>query len=88
MLLALYIALICSTNLSFDQVHFKDEQPQVLSRDSHVTQTRFTKRRAQRMWFEYDDTMVGMRLDQRSCTYWDSWKLIGKLWRCQHEIWL
>jgi len=26
---------------------------------------------------EYIDTIVGMRLDQPS--YWDSWKLIGRL---------
>jgi len=36
MLLA-HTALICSTALSFGQVHFKHEQPQVLSPDSHVT---------------------------------------------------
>jgi len=30
-------ALICSATVSFDQVHFKHEQPQVLSPDSHVT---------------------------------------------------
>jgi len=35
MLLALHIALICSTTLSFDQVYFKHEQPQILSPDSH-----------------------------------------------------
>jgi len=29
--------------------------------------------------FEYDDTIVGMRLGQPS--YWDSWKLVGRLWR-------
>jgi len=37
MLLALHIALICSAALSFDHVHFKREQPQVLSPDSNVT---------------------------------------------------
>jgi len=36
-MLALHIALICSTTLSFDQVHIKHEQPQVLSPDSSVT---------------------------------------------------
>jgi len=37
LLLALHIALICSTTLSFDQVHFKHKQPQVFSTDLHVT---------------------------------------------------
>jgi len=37
MLLALHIALIYSTNLCFDQVHFKQKRPQVLSSDSHET---------------------------------------------------
>jgi len=37
MLLALHIALICSTSLSVDQVHFKHKQTQVLSPDLHVT---------------------------------------------------
>jgi len=37
MLLALHIALICSTTLSFDMAHFKHKQPQVLSPDSHAT---------------------------------------------------
>jgi len=37
MLLAVHIALIFSITLSFDQVHFKYEQPQVLLPDSQVT---------------------------------------------------
>jgi len=37
MLLALHIALIGSTTLNFDQVHFKHQQPQVFSPDPHVT---------------------------------------------------
>ena len=37
MLLALHIALIRSTTLSFALVHFKHEQPQFLSPDAHVT---------------------------------------------------
>ena len=37
MLLALHIALICTTTLSFDQVHVKHEQPQAFSADLHVT---------------------------------------------------
>jgi len=36
MLLASHIALTCSTTLSFDQVHFKHEQPQVRLSDSHL----------------------------------------------------
>jgi len=49
----------------FDQVHFKHEQPQVLSPDSHVTigSLRFSKHRTQPTCFEYIDTIVGMRLD-------------------------
>jgi len=35
-LLALHIVLICNTTSNFDQVRFKNEQPQVLSRDLHV----------------------------------------------------
>jgi len=35
--IVLLIALICSTTLSFDEVHFKHEQPQVLLTDSHAT---------------------------------------------------
>jgi len=37
MLLGLYKTFICSTTVSFDKVHFKHEQQQVLSPDSHVT---------------------------------------------------
>ena len=37
LLCVVHIALICSATLSFDQVHFKHEQSQVLSPDSHVT---------------------------------------------------
>jgi len=37
MLLALHIALICTTTLSFDQVHVKHEQTQAFSADLHVT---------------------------------------------------
>jgi len=33
----------------------------------------------------YMDTIVGMRLDQPCC--WDSWKLIGRLWRYHHVSW-
>jgi len=65
-------------------VHFKHEQPQVLSPDSHETMVRSSKHRSQPMCFESIYTIGGMRLDQRS--FWDSWKLVGKLWRCQHEI--
>jgi len=48
--------------------------------------TRFTKRRTQWKCFEYVDTTVSMRLDQR--WFWDSWKLVGRPWRYQHKIWL
>jgi len=34
---ALHISFICSATSSFDQVHIKLEQPQVLSPDSHLT---------------------------------------------------
>jgi len=36
--------------------------------------------------FEYNDTTVGMPLDQPS--YWDSWKLVGRSWRYYHESWI
>jgi len=36
MLLAIHISLICSTTLSFHQVHFKHEHPQVLTPYSQV----------------------------------------------------
>jgi len=49
-----------------DQVHFKHEQPQVLSPDSNVKSVRFSKYRTQSACFDYIDTIVGMRLDQRS----------------------
>jgi len=53
-------------------MHFKHEQPQVLSPDSHVTIDTFCQNagRSQHVFslgtFEFDDTIVGTRLDQRS----------------------
>jgi len=36
---------------------------------------------------EFDDRIVGMWLvDLRS--YWNLWKLVGRRWRYQYEIWL
>jgi len=69
-----------------DQVHFKHEQPQVLLIESHVESVRFNKRRTQPACSEYNDTIVGMRLDQPS--YWDSWKLVGRFWRYHQESWI
>ena len=78
------------TSYVYDQMHFKHEQSQFLSPDSHVTTLRFSKYRTQPMcyvhWVAYIDTIVGMRLDQRS--YWDSWKLVRWPWRYQHGIWI
>jgi len=34
--------------------------------------------------FEYIDKIVGIRLDQPS--YWDSWKLVGRLWRYHTKV--
>jgi len=44
------------------QVHFKHEQPQLLSPDSLVTIRTIRKRRTQPTCFAYIDTIVGMRL--------------------------
>ena len=63
MLLALHIALISSTTLSFDLVHSNTINQQVLSADSHVTID--TIHQTQPACCGYDDTIVGMRFDQR-----------------------
>jgi len=47
---------------------------------------RFSKRRTQPACLEYINTIAGMQLDQTS--YWDSWKLFGRLWRYHHESWI
>jgi len=65
MLLGLHIARICSTTLSFDQVYFKHKQPQVLSPDSHAT-TDTIQQTQEAANVGCDDTIVGMRLHQRS----------------------
>ena len=65
MLLGLHIARICSTTLSFDQVYFKHKQPQVLSPDSHAT-TDTIQQTQEAANVGCDDTIVGMRLPQRS----------------------
>jgi len=67
-----------------DQVHFKHEQSQVLLIESHAKIG--TIQQTQPACFECIDTIVGMRLDQPS--YWDSWKLVGRLWRYHHESWI
>jgi len=46
-MLALHISLICSSTLSFDQVHIKHNQPQNLRLIHTQQSTRFTKRRTQ-----------------------------------------
>jgi len=65
-------------------VHFKYEQPEVLSRDSHVTIKTIQKKTgsSQRV-VSISTQIVGMRLDQR--LYWDSWKLVGRPWHDQTE---
>jgi len=53
LLLALHMALICnSTTSSFEQMHFKHEQPLVLSPNSHTKSVRFSKHRTQPKCFE------------------------------------
>jgi len=85
-MLGLHISVICRIALSFDQVHFKHNQTQILSPDSHVTINTIhqTQDAANVLWVWRH--IVGMRFNQRS--YWDSWKLGGRPWRYQHEIWL
>jgi len=68
-----------------DQVHFKLEQPQVLLIESHVAISTI-KQTQDAASVLYVDTIVGKRLDQPS--YWDSWKLVGRPWRYQHESWI
>ena len=72
---ALHIALICSTTLNFDQMHFKHQQPQVQP-DSLATVG--TIQQTQPTCFEYIDRH-NSQLDQRS--YWDSmetrWKTLA-----------
>jgi len=75
--------------LSFDQVYFKHEQSQVLSTDLHVQAIGSMQQiqdAANVHWVYRINTIVGMRLDQRS--YCDSWKLVGRHWRYQQEIWI
>jgi len=45
--------------------------------ESHVTISMIQQ--TEQTCFEYIGIIVGMRLDQPS--YWDSWKLTGRLWR-------
>jgi len=86
MLLALHIAVICNiTTSSFEQMHFKHEQPIVLSPNSHIQSVQFSKYRTQPTCFEYIDILVDMPLDQRS--YWDSSQLVGRPRRNQQGIW-
>jgi len=51
-----------STTSSFDQMHFKHEQPQVLSPNSHIQSVRFSKHRTQPTCFEYIGIIVDMPL--------------------------
>jgi len=84
---ALHMALICnSTTSSFEQMHFKHEQPLVLSPNSHIQSVRFSKHRTQPTCFEYIDIIVDIPLDQRS--YWDSSQLVERPRHYQHGIWL
>jgi len=81
------MALIYNTTTSsFDQMHFKHEQPQILLAHSHIQSVRFSKHMTQPTCFEYIDIIVDMPLNQRS--YWDSSQLVGRPRHCQHGIWL
>jgi len=81
-----WFAPLPSVSYAADQVHFKHEQPQVLLIKSHVTIGTIQQTQDAASVFEYIDIIFGMRLDQTS--YWYSWKLVGRLWRYHHEIWL
>jgi len=82
-------ALICRITLSYDQVHFQTRTATSsfawFTRNNRYESAN-TGRSHMLLLIAYVDTIVGMRLDQRS--YWISWKLVGRLWRYQHEMWL
>jgi len=65
-----------------DQVHFKHEQPQVLLLESHVKigTIQQTQDAANVLWVH--------RHNSWHASYWDSWKLFGRLWRYHHERWI
>jgi len=67
-------------------VHLKHDQAQDLYPSSHLTIDTLHQTQNAVKCFEYVNTTVGMRLDQRS--YWDSWKLVGRSWRYRHKIWI
>jgi len=66
-------------------VHFKREKSQVLSPDSHVKSSRFTKcRRSQRA---LSMTTLYSACGLTKPSYWYSWKLVGRPWSYQYGVW-
>jgi len=65
-MLALHISLLCSILLSFDQVRIKHNQPQDLSPNSHPAIDTIHRTQDTVKVLEYVNSIVGMRLDQRS----------------------